>query len=149
MPDVRPNTIRLLSVHLANAFQFHRRLLKKKIVPHKYLRIFNLPYSTCYVTVIYLLVKLGYLCNAIGNFLLMNHFLNGNSKKQDLYGWRALSEILNGTQWHHTGFFPRVTICDFKVRLILLCKEILADKTVVCFRRELWATFSSTVFSVF
>lgn len=115
MPDVRPSTVRLLAVHLENAFRFHKRLYKKKIVPHKYLRFLNLPYTSCYVSVIYVTVKLFYVANAAGNFLLMNYFLNGNKGPRDLYGWSALSEIVNGSEWHQSGFFPRVTLCDFRV----------------------------------
>jgi len=29
-----------------------------------------------------------------------------------------LKEVLNGTEWDLSGFFPRVTVCDFKARVV-------------------------------
>lgn len=125
MPNVRHNTVKLLTCHLQNALQFHRRLYRRKIVPHKYIRILNLPYCFCYMTIIFLLVKFAYFANIILNFQLMCNFLRG-SNQNSFFGWTAVTEILNGTQWHQTGYFPRVTICDFKVSLKLYIKTLLS-----------------------
>jgi len=83
---------------------------------------FNINYSAYYVTLVYLLVKTAYLANVLINFSMMNYFL---STKQTLkthssnkwYGWHILGEILNGTEWDLSGFFPRVTVCDFEVSI--------------------------------
>uniref|UniRef100_A0A5S6QZJ9 Innexin n=1 Tax=Trichuris muris TaxID=70415 RepID=A0A5S6QZJ9_TRIMR len=117
MPDARRFTLRLLTVHLENALKFQRRLYKRKLLPHQILRFLNLPYSSVYVTSVYILVKLLYLANVIGQFFVMNYFLEADNQGS-LYGWEVFSSILNGTQWDTSGFLPRVTLCDFEVRVM-------------------------------
>ncbi|KFD48267.1 hypothetical protein M514_10844 [Trichuris suis] len=117
MPDSRRFTLRLLTVHLENALKFQRRLYKKKLLPHRVLRFLNLPYSSFYVTSVYILVKLLYLVNVIGQFFIMNYFLETDNQGS-LYGWEMFRNILNGTQWDTSGFLPRVTLCDFEVRVM-------------------------------
>ncbi|KRX19430.1 Innexin-10 [Trichinella nelsoni] len=117
MPDVRRCTLRMLTVHIENALKFQRRVCKKNLKPHKILLFLNLPYTSNYISVLYLIIKCLYLANVIGQFLVMNFFLETQTK-DSLYGWHVLRNLLNGTQWHTSGFFPRVTLCDFEVRVM-------------------------------
>ncbi|VDP31339.1 unnamed protein product [Soboliphyme baturini] len=116
VPEARRVTLHTLMVHLENALKFHRRLQKRNITPHKILRLFNLPYSSFYVTVVYTVVKLLYMGNVVMQFLLMNFFLQHHTG--GFYGWDMLSKLLNGTEWDSSGFFPRVSLCDFEVRVM-------------------------------
>jgi hypothetical protein len=64
--QVRRQTISTLRKHIENALRFHKRIYRRHMVPHKILRFMNLPYSSCYITVMYLLTKSMYLANVVG-----------------------------------------------------------------------------------
>ncbi|KAI6237508.1 Innexin [Aphelenchoides besseyi] len=115
-PDIKRANIRSLTVHLQGALRFHRRLNKKQIRPHRLLRLFNLPYSACFVTVMYMITKFCYLMNVFFQLLLMNKFLE--TDKYKFYGLGAIVDMLNGKTWETSGVFPRVSLCDFQVRVM-------------------------------
>ncbi|VDL79832.1 unnamed protein product [Nippostrongylus brasiliensis] len=68
-----------------------------------------------YVSNIYMITKILYVINLIVQFLMMNKFLGQNDP---YWGVRILSDILTGTDWEHSGNFPRVAMCDFQVRVL-------------------------------
>uniref|UniRef100_A0A915IVN3 Uncharacterized protein n=1 Tax=Romanomermis culicivorax TaxID=13658 RepID=A0A915IVN3_ROMCU len=143
MPDVRPTTIKLISIYIENAMRFHKR------VTNLHAKNSGLPFSShFYVTFVYLTVKFAYLINVLLNFFTMNYLLNVSGshaqaekrekifdldQNQDqnpeiynnneslidktyrFYGWHVLKLILNGNDTELCGFFPRVTVCDFQV----------------------------------
>ncbi|KAI6217169.1 Innexin [Aphelenchoides fujianensis] len=115
-PEIKRANIRSLTVHLQGALRFHRRLNKKQIRPHRLLRLFNLPYSACFVTVMYMMTKFCYLLNVFFQLLLMNKFLE--TDKYKFYGLGAIVDLMNGKTWETSGVFPRVSLCDFQVRVM-------------------------------
>ncbi|KAK6054416.1 innexin-3 domain protein [Cooperia oncophora] len=115
-PDIKRANIRSLTIHLQGALRFHRRLQKKQIRPHHILWLFNLPYSAFFVTWLYLCTKFFYLANVCLQLLLMNKFLE--TDKYAWYGLGAMIDLLNGTTWEQSGMFPRVSLCDFDVRVM-------------------------------
>ena len=66
-----------------------------------------------YLTFLYLLVKLFYVANAIGQLFLLNSFIGTG---YTMYGFDVLHELTTGTDWSPSRRFPRVTMCAFKVR---------------------------------
>ncbi|KAL7070836.1 hypothetical protein ACQ4LE_010007 [Meloidogyne hapla] len=125
-PEIRKANIRAMTLHLQGALRFHKHLKKHQIRPHRVVRLFNLPYSASYVTVIYLLTKFCYLFNVSSQLLIMNSFLE--TSKYSFYGLGALLDLLNGTTWEQSGVFPRVSLCDFEVRVM----GNLQDYTIQC-----------------
>ncbi|KAL3070526.1 hypothetical protein niasHT_032316 [Heterodera trifolii] len=115
-PEIRKVNLRALTVHLQGALRFHKRLHRHQIRPHSILRMLNLPYSTSFVTSMYLLTKFAYLSNVFAQLLLMNSFLE--TDRYQLYGFGAVVDLLNGTNWEQSGIFPRVSLCDFQVRVM-------------------------------
>ncbi|XGW02502.1 hypothetical protein V3C99_014495 [Haemonchus contortus] len=115
-PDIKRANIRSLTVHLQGALRFHRRLHKKQIRPHRLFWFCNLPYSAFFVTWMYLCTKFFYLANVCLQLLLMNKFLE--TDKYSWYGFGAMLDLLNGTTWEQSGMFPRVSLCDFDVRVM-------------------------------
>ncbi|VDM46884.1 unnamed protein product [Toxocara canis] len=115
-PEIKKANIKSLTVHLQGALRFHRRLQKKQIRPHHILRLLNIPYTASFVTSMYILTKLMYLCNVCVQLLIMNRFLE--TDHYSWYGLGAVLDLLNGTTWEQSGVFPRVSLCDFEVRVM-------------------------------
>lgn len=68
-----------------------------------------------YLTSLYLFVKLVYLLQAITQFIMLNSFLGTN---YTFWGFEILRDLANGREWQESGHFPRVTMCDFEVRVL-------------------------------
>ena len=117
--DIRRKTIDMLTVHIENALRYHRRVFRRRLVPHAIMRFLNLPYSSAYVAIMYLMTKCLYLFNVVGSFFWLNRFML-RSDQYEYYGFEALRDLFNGTSWEHSGLFPRVTICDFPVRCFFI-----------------------------
>ncbi|KAL3981414.1 Innexin family protein [Acanthocheilonema viteae] len=75
---------------------------------------FNYGYSLgSYVTLLYLFMKSLFVINIFSQFMILNNFL-GTS--HSLWGFQILLDLWQGREWLDSGVFPRVTMCDFKVR---------------------------------
>jgi len=66
-----------------------------------------------YLTVLYLFTKVIFIINVLAQLFLLNHFLG---QQFHLYGIDVLSDLIRGADWRQSDRFPRVTMCDFKVR---------------------------------
>lgn len=66
-----------------------------------------------YLVSLYLFVKLLMFANAVGQLFLVNAFLGQDFH---LYGIQVIRSIIEGDDWTASPRFPRVTMCDFKVR---------------------------------
>ncbi|GMR60142.1 hypothetical protein PMAYCL1PPCAC_30337 [Pristionchus mayeri] len=88
--------------------------LRVQVVVHKTCTCLNMQYSSGFITSVYLFTKLLYMLNVVLQLLLMNHFLRTN--KYDWYGIGIIQDIISGVKWETSGFFPRVSICDFEIR---------------------------------
>lgn len=68
--------------------------------------------GNCLVS-LYLFVKLLMFANAVGQLFLVNAFLGQDFH---LYGIQVIRSIIEGDDWTASPRFPRITMCDFKVR---------------------------------
>uniref|UniRef100_A0A914X427 Innexin n=2 Tax=Plectus sambesii TaxID=2011161 RepID=A0A914X427_9BILA len=68
-----------------------------------------------YVTGLYLFTKLLYVINVVVQFFILNSFLG---PQYTMWGYGILNDLANGREWQESGHFPRVTMCDFKVRVL-------------------------------
>jgi len=57
---------------------------------------------------------------------MMNRFLG--TTKHAFYGFGAILDLINGTSWEQSGMFPRVSLCDFEVRVM----GNVQDYTIQC-----------------
>lgn len=62
---------------------------------------------------LYLIIKMLYLVNVLGQFFLLNSFIGRGFA---LWGWTAIQSLWTGDGWHDSPVFPRVSLCDFRVR---------------------------------
>lgn len=60
-----------------------------------------------YVANMYTVTKFLYLVNLIGQFLMMNQFLDQNNHA---WGFHILTDIISGRDWEASGNFPRVAL---------------------------------------
>uniref|UniRef100_A0AC35UI57 Innexin n=1 Tax=Rhabditophanes sp. KR3021 TaxID=114890 RepID=A0AC35UI57_9BILA len=65
------------------------------------------------ISAMYLCTKLCYVINAVGQLLVLNHFLGGDYLS---WGFQTMFEIARGEGVRESEIFPRVIMCDFKVR---------------------------------
>uniref|UniRef100_A0A914ICL7 Innexin n=1 Tax=Globodera rostochiensis TaxID=31243 RepID=A0A914ICL7_GLORO len=81
-----------------------------------------------YLAVLYLFTKLLYLLVNIVQFKFISVFLGVN--KLPNWGFAVLNSFMtHGSSWEHNGLFPRVTLCDLKIRQP---DEHFLDFTVQC-----------------
>ncbi|KAI6207728.1 Innexin [Aphelenchoides besseyi] len=63
----------------------------------------------------YLFIKVIYAWNALFQFLIVKWLLGTDSI---FWGYQVLVDLINGHEWQQSGNFPRVTLCDFAVRVL-------------------------------
>ncbi|CAI5438969.1 unnamed protein product [Caenorhabditis angaria] len=68
-----------------------------------------------YLAYLYIFTKVLYLVQIIAQFVILNNFL---STTYTFWGVGILNDILRGREWEESGHFPRVTMCDFEVRVL-------------------------------
>lgn len=66
-----------------------------------------------YLMVTYLITKLLYFGSIVAQIFIVKAFTGID---HTFYGVEMLQDLLNGKDWHVTGHFPRITVCDFTVR---------------------------------
>ena len=68
-----------------------------------------------FLTTLYLFTKLLYVLNVVLQFFILNAFLG---PQYTFWGFGILQDLINGREWTESGHFPRVTLCDFNVRVL-------------------------------
>lgn len=74
-----------------------------------------------YVTIAYLSIKLVYIVSILAQFAVVQTLLKIHSPT---FGWDIIKDLYNGREWHVSGLFPRVTLCDFEVWLLLIKRTL-------------------------
>ncbi|KAL4217047.1 hypothetical protein ACF0H5_023503 [Mactra antiquata] len=66
-----------------------------------------------FITGLYLVTKMLYLVNVIGQFYLLNAFMGTGF---NLYGYEYIHALSTGALIKESPRFPRITLCDFEIR---------------------------------
>ena len=69
-----------------------------------------------YIVLTYLIIKVLYLANAVGQMFLMQHFLGFNSSTP--FGFSVLKDIVDGHDWQIFQVFPRVGFCYAEMKIM-------------------------------
>ncbi|CAH1783159.1 unnamed protein product [Owenia fusiformis] len=64
---------------------------------------------------LYMLVKVLYIVNVIGQLFILNDFIGSN---YHVYGFEVMKDLAKGNDWRTSPVFPRVTLCSFKMRVL-------------------------------
>ena len=94
---------------------------RKKLGGNKFMKVVKLCLTKVmcgrrygnYLTFLYLVVKVFYMANAIGQLFLLNAFIGDG---YSVYGFDVMHDLATGTDWRASRRFPRVTMCAFTVR---------------------------------
>ena len=127
-PEVREKTLRYLAKHMDKALEVQREVtpgafggVTKFFSKFCLLCLFGKRQGN-YLLAVYLLTKLLFIGNVIGQLFLLNKFL-GN--KYNLYGFEVLMNLFDSTQSTTNSIeivesprFPCVTMCHFQVRFL-------------------------------
>uniref|UniRef100_A0A0N5AYZ5 Innexin n=1 Tax=Syphacia muris TaxID=451379 RepID=A0A0N5AYZ5_9BILA len=105
--DARGATVQTIAGHMEDALEIQREVtdISGFCVGRRW---------SSYVTCLYIFVKIMYLANAIGQIFLLNWFLG---TENIFYGIAILQQLMQ-KQTYVTEHFPRVTMCDFEVRVL-------------------------------
>ncbi|CAB3407350.1 unnamed protein product [Caenorhabditis bovis] len=96
------------SAHMYEALSLQRRFAKYGKGPAFF-------YSGSYLANVYMLTKVLYCVQVVFQFVMLNNFLGTT---YTFWGIGILRDILHGHEWEESGHFPRVTMCDFEVRVL-------------------------------
>ncbi|PIO65181.1 putative innexin-3, partial [Teladorsagia circumcincta] len=105
----RKKEVGKLAAYLEECLEFHN----ERRTPY---RLFCFRFGRglgSYVSMLYLFVKFLYLVNIFTQFYILNSFLGSD---YTFWGFQTFRDLWNGREWLDSGVFPRVTMCDFKIR---------------------------------
>lgn len=67
----------------------------------------------CFLSGLYLVIKLAYSVNIVCQFFVLNAFMGG---WYNIFGLELLTGLYYDRQWRESPYFPKVTLCDFEIR---------------------------------
>uniref|UniRef100_A0A1I7RRV2 Innexin n=1 Tax=Bursaphelenchus xylophilus TaxID=6326 RepID=A0A1I7RRV2_BURXY len=114
--QTRQKNVEVLGGHISNVLKFQRHIQRRNIMIYRTFKVLNITYSACFISYMYLFTKALYVVNVVTQLYLMNRFLE--TDKYTWYGFEVIRDIVRGVNWQSSGFFPRVSICDFAVRSV-------------------------------
>lgn len=97
---------------ITHFFFFFKYLLRTQLISSK-LKTMCLQLYGNYLVLTYLIVKLVYMGNVVGQIVMMNKFLGTD---YHMYGFRVLQQMVRGESWSTSDRFPRITLCDIQIR---------------------------------
>jgi hypothetical protein len=106
----RSSQVNKAAVHLVEALEMQKELKTASFFLSQFGKR-----NGIYLSVLYLFTKLLYLVNVVLQFFILDAFLG---PQYTFWGYGILKDIFNGREWSESGHFPRVTLCDFNVRVL-------------------------------
>ncbi|KAI6177901.1 Innexin [Aphelenchoides bicaudatus] len=153
-PEVREKTVDILTRHIDEALQYQRDygVKNKSVFLFSLVNIGKL--YGCYVSLIYMFIKIFHLINVIVQFYALNAFLE--TADYPLFGGHVLYDLMRNQEWRDSGKFPRVTLCDFEIRVLgnihrhtvqcVLVVNMFTEKIFVFL--WLWFVFLATISTI-
>ncbi|KAL3118165.1 hypothetical protein niasHT_001939 [Heterodera trifolii] len=115
-PEVRDRTIDVMARHIDDALRYQRDLIARSRGVFLFALINVGRIYGAYVTLLYSMCKLLHLVNAMVQFYFLNRFLE--TSDYPLFGGHVIYDLFRDREWQDSGRFPRVTLCDFEIRVL-------------------------------
>lgn len=131
-PDIRDKSIKFICKHFDRALAYQREYRRSRYrrclqwMSKQFCCPIGRIYGN-YLTSLYVFVKTLYIANAFCQIWLMNAFLTDGRDSYYFYGVDVLKSVFHNKQ-PETFLFPRVTLCDFKIRQM----QNVHDFTIQC-----------------
>uniref|UniRef100_A0A914HI00 Innexin n=1 Tax=Globodera rostochiensis TaxID=31243 RepID=A0A914HI00_GLORO len=106
--DKRRSSVEVVATHIRDSLKMQQTLSKGFLLSCLFRR-------GTYLNWLYLVIKMLYLFQVVCQFFVLNSFL-GTS--YTFWGFEILRDLAHGHEWQESGHFPRVTMCDFEVRVL-------------------------------
>ncbi|KAE9419475.1 hypothetical protein Angca_006650 [Angiostrongylus cantonensis] len=106
--DRKREAVAVVGAHIHDSLRVQRRI-------SQFNGLTQCVHRGMYLNTLYLFVKVLYLVQVLCQFLILNSFLSTN---YTMWGFGILNDLLHGREWEESGHFPRVTMCDFEVRVL-------------------------------
>lgn len=121
-PDSRRATSKMVALHIADYIRLRiegrmdTRCAKAKRFCARYVPLFCSRSVGNFLAAFYLLSKLLYVANLSAQLHFMAVYLGAH--RSHFYGLNVVANLTLGRFWSETAQFPRVTFCDFYVRML-------------------------------
>ncbi|XP_046563569.1 innexin unc-9-like [Haliotis rubra] len=117
-PEDRNTTIEHIAKYMDRWLETHREyhwniIVRAKQKMARFCCFFCNKRAGTYLTAFYLFIKVLYAANVIAQFFILNAFL---ATEYNMYGFDVMAKLASGQEWKESPRFPRVTLCDFKIR---------------------------------
>ncbi|CAJ0574536.1 unnamed protein product, partial [Mesorhabditis spiculigera] len=115
-PTHRDQAVGIVARHIDDALVYQRDhgSRRKNIYIFAVVRVGK--FYGAYVSSCYIFIKSLHLINVGIQFVLLNSFLG--TADYPLFGAHVLYDLFMGREWRDSGKFPRVTLCDFEIRVL-------------------------------
>ncbi|KAL3854766.1 hypothetical protein ACJMK2_014015 [Sinanodonta woodiana] len=116
-PDKRDTTVKHIAMYLDRWLEHNREyhwniLVRMRQKASKFCFLCNKREGT-FLTGLYLLTKVLYVANIVSQFFILNAFMGGF---YSMWGFEAIDSLAREYEMKESLRFPRVTLCDFKIR---------------------------------
>jgi hypothetical protein len=112
-PEGRKDTVELTAAHMREAMKIQESL-SSSANPLTWLMSCTTGHGW-YIIICYVFTKLLFILNIVAQFYILLSFLGHDAT---FWGATILNDLANTKEWHENGAFPRVTLCDFNVRVL-------------------------------
>ena len=117
-PERRDKTIKYMIRHFDHYLEYQKEyrggccVLVKHMISKYACLICGNRYGN-YLVGLYIFTKFLYIGNVVGQIFLLSAFLGTEYEE---YGYSALADLLSARRWRASDTFPRLTLCDFRIR---------------------------------
>ncbi|PIC36151.1 hypothetical protein B9Z55_015253 [Caenorhabditis nigoni] len=115
-PVVRDKTVDIVARHIDDALMYQREHGARRNSVYIFAVVKLGKFYGAYVSSVYIFIKALHLANVILQFMLLNSFLQ--TSDYPMFGAHVLYDLFMGREWRDSGKFPRVTLCDFEIRVL-------------------------------